>query len=84
MKKFKHILSLLLVVTALMGLMTVGAGAATDYQTLEAKALSEMGLFRGYDNSGNNFGLDNTLTREQALALLVRMKGEAAAAEAWT
>ncbi|MEG2222723.1 MAG: Ig-like domain-containing protein, partial [Oscillospiraceae bacterium] len=84
MKKFRHILSLLLVVTALTGLMTVGASAASDDQLLEAKALSAMGLFMGYDNTGNNFGLDNTLTREQALALLIRMKGEAAAAEAWT
>ncbi|MEG1682520.1 MAG: hypothetical protein RR295_01735 [Oscillospiraceae bacterium] len=83
MKKFRRILSLLLVVTALTGLMTVGASAASDAQLLEAKVLSAMGLFRGYDNTGNNFGLDNTLTREQSLALLIRMKGESAAAEAW-
>ncbi|MEG2138735.1 MAG: S-layer homology domain-containing protein [Oscillospiraceae bacterium] len=84
MKRLKHSLTLLLVIATLGGLLTTGAAAATDKQTRAARALSEMGLFRGYDSTGDNFGLDNTLTREQSLALLIRMKGEAAAAEAWT
>lgn len=85
MKYVKRILSCLMIVTILStaGLTTV-ASAATDAQTTQAKALYELGLFQGYDNSGNNFGLDDPVTREQGLVLLIRLLGEEQAAKAWT
>lgn len=85
MKTIKRLLSTLLVTALLctMGLLTTGASAATNTQALEAKALYELGLFQGYDTSGTNFGLNDQVTREQALIFLIRMLGEEKAALAW-
>ena len=59
--------------------------AAADVTTYQAaRALYALGLFNGYDNTGTNFGLEDSLTREQAVILLVRLLGEEPAAKAWT
>ena len=62
--------------------VTSAPADVTTYQA--ARALYALGLFNGYDNTGTNFGLDDSLTREQALILLIRLLGEEPAAKAWT
>lgn len=84
MKRMKRVLSMLLVAAMLCTTAITTTFAATSTQETRAKALFAMGLFQGYDTSGSNFGLNDQVTREQGLILLIRMLGEDAAAKAWT
>ncbi|WP_051131581.1 Ig-like domain-containing protein [Oscillibacter ruminantium] len=86
MKTIKRIASILLAVTLVFGMLTVPASAAgsTSARETKAQALSALGLFKGYDDTGTNFGLNNRATREHALLFLIRMLGEESAAAAWT
>ena len=86
MKKTKRILSLMLVVMMTVGLFTVSVSAATSTSDRELKTqvLFALGLFKGYDETGTNFGLADGATREHALLFLIRMLGEEKAAAAWT
>lgn len=86
MKTMKRIASILLAVTLVFGMLTVPASAAgsTSARETKAQALSALGLFKGYDDTGTNFGLNNRATREHALLFLIRMLGEESAAAAWT
>jgi len=84
MKKrvFSLLLALLLVFSQL---PTVSA--ASDEALKAAQTLYEMGLFSGTgtDADGNPiFGLDDSLTREQAVTMLVRLLGKADAAQSET
>ena len=64
---------------------TDSEAAAADVTTYQAaRALYALGLFNGYDNTGTNFGLEDSLTREQALILLIRLLGEESTAKVWT
>lgn len=84
MKKANRLLSLLLAVVLTAGLLTVSGGAATSERETKAQVLSALGLFKGYDDTGTNFGLSNGATREHAILFLIRMLGEEKAAAAWT
>lgn len=82
----KRAFSLLLAVMLTFGLLTISASAAgsTAQRELEAKSLFAMGLFKGYDETGTNFGLNDRVTREQALVILIRMLGLEKEALNWT
>ena len=86
MKTMKRIASILLAVTLVFGMLTVPTSAAgsTSARETKAQALSALGLFKGYDDTGTNFGLNNPAAREHALLFLIRMLGEESAAAAWT
>ena len=56
----------------------------TSNRTIMAKSLYEMGLLSGYDKAGTEFGLNDNVTREQALIMMIRTLGEEDAAKAWT
>lgn len=77
MKRMKRALSVLLAGLLTFSLLTISATAAgsTPQRELEAKGLFAMGLFKGYDETGTNFGLNDRVTREQALVILIRMLG---------
>lgn len=84
MKHCKRTLSLLLIVVLLLGCIIPGVSAAAPTRTEKAKVLFELGLFQGYDSTGNNFGLNDRATREHALVFLLRMLGKDSAAKSWT
>ncbi len=67
MKTFSKIISIVLVVA----IMLVTPAYADN--TVMANTLYELGLFRGTDSG---YELDKTLTREQAVTILVRLLGE--------
>lgn len=67
MKIFSKIISIILVV-----LLIVITPVYAD-NTVKANTLYELGLFRGTDSG---YELDKTLTREQAVTILVRLLGE--------
>jgi len=82
----KKIVSILLLLALLCGLaFSVNAVSEQDRRT--ADALYSLNLFLGYgnDEDGNpNYGLNDSLTREQGLLLLLRMLGKADAAKQYT
>ena len=84
MKKTKRFLSLLLAAMLAVSMLTVSASAATTTEETKAQVLSALGLFKGYDDTGTNFGLANGATREHAIVFLIRMLGEESAAQSWT
>lgn len=67
MKTFSKIVSIILVV-----LLAFATPVFAD-NTVKANTLYELGLFRGTDAG---YELDKTLTREQAVTILVRLLGE--------
>ncbi len=67
MKIFSNIISIFLVIS----IMLVTPVYADN--TVKANTLYELGLFRGTDTG---YELDKTLTREQAVTILVRLLGE--------
>ena len=84
----KRLISLLLCLAMVLTL-TVPAYAASDEATEAAQKLYELGLFNGTgkDSSGNPiFSLDLVPSRNQAVAMLVRLLGKAEEAEngQWT
>lgn len=85
MKMMKQLLAIILALTLSLGMLTLSASAAgTEAQELEAKALWTLGLFKGYDTTGTNFGLSDSVKREQALTFLIRMLGEETSAQKWS
>lgn len=73
----KCITCLLLCLLLLFGL-TIAAHAA-DVGDADAQALYELGLFRGVgtlENGSPDFALDDALTRQEAVVMLVRLLGE--------
>ena len=58
--------------------------APADPRNAVANALYSLGLLSGYDADGNDFGLDDALTRAQAVVLIERYLGVAEAAAATT
>lgn len=84
MKTRKKIVLLVLALTLSLGIFAFASNAATSEQELKAKALWSLDLFKGYDSTGTNFGLGDTVKREQALTFLVRMLGEEPNAQKWS
>lgn len=86
MKKMKKLISVLLTMTLILSVFVfpVTASAATVTQQTKVQYLYALGLFKGYDETGTNFGLNDGVTREQAIIFLIRMLGEEKAAAAWT
>jgi hypothetical protein len=84
MRNLKKILSVLLVV-AIMAISMVPAFAATSYTyEAQAKALYNVGLFKGVSATEYAPDLGSSVTREQGIALIVRLLGKADAAAALT
>ena len=75
----KRLISLLLALTLALGLMTVPAGAVTTDEAQDAaQLLYNMELFKGTGNNPDgtpNFELAGSLTRDQAVTMLVRLLG---------
>ena len=69
----KCVMALALTLTLLLGMSTVPAAAYTAGQLNTADALYHLGLFLGY---GDTYGLNDGLTRNQGVILLVRMLGK--------
>ena len=67
----------------LMLLAVLPVSAATS-ETTAANALYSLDLVSGYDDSGTDFGLDDALTRAQAVVLIERYLGVAAEAASTT
>ena len=65
-------------------LMCIFAFAATDSEQAAAEELYSLGLFKGMgDKDGKpNFDLERTMTREEALVMLIRLLGKEKEAEA--
>lgn len=76
----KRLISLLLALTLALGILTVPAGAATASDAQEsAELLYNMELFKGIGNNPDgspNFNLEGSLTRDQAVTMLVRLLGK--------
>ena len=70
MRNLKKLLAVIVVVAMLASIMV--PALAAEYEN-EAKQLQDLGLFQGY--SSTDLGLDDDLTREQALALMLRVMG---------
>lgn len=73
MKKASKLLTGILILTLLLGLVTIPAAAYTTQQLNTADALYQLGLLIG---TGTTYALDENLTREQGIVLLVRMLGK--------
>ena len=75
----KRLITLLLSLTLVLGLLSVPAGAATAQEAQEAaELLYNMELFKGTGNNPDgspNFNLEGSLTRDQAVTMLVRRLG---------
>ncbi|MEG0765672.1 MAG: Ig-like domain-containing protein [Pseudoflavonifractor sp.] len=86
MKQAKPILSLLLaaLITFSLGTFSATAAEVPMDRELKAQILCALGLFKGYDNTGMNFGLSDPAPREQSLIFLIRILGEEKAAAGWT
>ena len=70
----KRLFSLALALCLCLALLPATA-TATEQQEKQARVLFALGLFNGYDSTGTNFGLGDSLPREQALILLIRLLG---------
>ena len=65
-------------------LLAVLPVSAATSETTAANALYSLDLVSGYDDSGTDFGLDDALTRAQAVVLIERYLGVAAEAASTT
>ena len=75
----KRLIPLLMALSLTLGLMTVPAGAVSAQAAQDsAQLLYNMELFKGVGNNPDgtpNFDLNNSLTRDQAVTMLVRLLG---------
>ncbi|MBR5534009.1 MAG: S-layer homology domain-containing protein [Ruminiclostridium sp.] len=76
----KRLITLLLSLTLALGLLTVPAGAVSTQEAQDsAQLLYNMELFKGIGDNPDgtpNFDLNNSLTRDQAVTMLVRLLGK--------
>ena len=77
MKNFKKVLALVLAFAMVLSSMTISfAAEATLYATqTEAEALYDLDLFEGYSKTEKDLGLEDALTREQAMKLMADVFG---------
>jgi len=71
MRNLKKLFAVVMVVAMLASIMVPALAADVQYET-EAEMLKDLGLFLG---TNNGFELEAELTREQALALMIRVMG---------
>ena len=79
----KRVCSLLLVLVLLISVLTIPTRAAGQEAIDAANALHIMGLFNGVGTNGDgtpNYDLDRTMTRSEAVTMLVRLLGKEEAA----
>lgn len=87
MKKRTRWTALLLTVCMVFVMTAVSASAYTPQYEKCAQALYELGLFKGMGTKADgspNFALDQEVTREQALVMLIRLMGEEEEALSYT
>lgn len=84
MKNLKKVLSVLLVVAMLATAMVPAFAAETFTYESQAKALYDIGLFKGTSPTEYVPDLGGDLVREQGIAMIVRLLGKADAAAALT
>ncbi len=84
MKNLKKVLSVLLVVAVLATAMVPAFAAETFTYETQAKALYDIGLFKGTSPTEYVPDLGGDLVREQGIAMIVRLLGKADAAAALT
>lgn len=84
MKNLKKVLSVLLVVAVLATAMVPAFAATTFTYESQAKALYDIGLFKGTSPTEFVPDLGGDLVREQGIAMIVRLLGKADAAAAVT
>lgn len=84
MKNLKKVLSVLLVVAVLATAMVPAFAATTFTYESQAKALYDIGLFKGTSTTEFVPDLGGDLVREQGIAMIVRLLGKADAAAAVT
>ena len=77
MKRLSKAFAGVVVLILLLSVAAVPAAAYTDRQLNTADALYHVGLFLG---TGNTYALDENLTRDQGIVLLIRMLGKEQAA----
>lgn len=76
---YKSCVAVLLLAMLLSCVPALAAGSSHSYTTLQkAEALKTLGLFQG---TNKGFELEKTLTREQAITLIVRLLGAEAEAK---
>lgn len=73
MRNLKKLLAVVMVVAMLASIMVPALAAEGAKYEAEAEMLKDLGLFQGYGNG--ELGLEDELTREQALALMIRVMG---------
>ena len=87
MKRITRALALVLMVSMVLATVSASALAYTPKHTNSAQALYELGLFQGAGTNADgtpDFALDQEVTREQAIVMLVRLLGEEEKAKAYT
>jgi len=84
MRNLKKVLSVLLVVVIMATAMVPAFAADTYTYSAQANALNKIGLFNGTSSTEFVPDLGSSLTREQGIALVVRLIGKASAAAALT
>ena len=72
MRNLKKLFAVVMVVAMLASIMVPALAAGFEFEE-EAEMLRDLGLFQGY--SATDLGLGDDLTREQALALMLRVMG---------
>lgn len=68
----KKLFAIIIMITIL---LTVCAFAAESTDVCNANALYSLGLVKGYDDSGSDFRLENTLSRAESIVQIVRFLG---------
>ena len=87
MKRTARALALLLMLSMVLVTVSVPAAAYTPKYTNYAEALYDLGLFQGAGTNADgtpDFALDETVTREQAVVMLLRLLGQEEDALAYT
>ncbi|NLK67787.1 MAG: surface-layer protein, partial [Clostridiaceae bacterium] len=72
MRNLKKLFAVVMVVAMLASMMVPALAAGVEYED-EATILQDLGLFQGY--GAGELGLADDLTREQGLALMLRVMG---------
>ncbi len=76
MNRFKRVIAILLVVLLFVSFLGITTSASRDFsvETELAYCLKSLGLFKGV--SENDFALDRSLTRVEAVVMLIRLLGK--------
>ena len=72
MRNLKKLFAVVMIVAMLASMMVPALAAGVEYED-EAGILQDLNLFQGY--GAGDLGLEDDLTREQGLALMLRVMG---------